>query len=445
MTDFPGLVGQERILRKSLATALVAAFIVSGSAVLIHGASADAQVFDSLRNKQKGQQQQRRQRCELQSNDGQRQYRLSNEECAAIAPVLTAITAQDWATARAAVPAAQAAARSADARYVVAQAMLHIGVGANDTAYQAQAIDALLASGGAQQSEMQALYENQLRLALEAGDTAKAERAQAQLDAMNPNDPARFIRQAQMRVRSNDFAGALALYQQAVQAARAANQPVPADWHQQMAALAFQGRLPDAGRYFREWLQAAPSANSWHDTLSIQAEAATSNALKLDIYRLMRAAGALVAERDFVQYGEVANEARVWGEVTAVLEDGLRRNLITTNAGYARERIQANSTRVTNDRASLGGERTAALAGRDAEAVLRLAEAYFGYGQYAEAAELYSAALERGADADLANTRLGAALALGGQRADAEAAFRAVRGARRELAELWLFWLSQRG
>lgn len=433
-------------MKKSFAAALAAAFIVSGSAALFGGGPAGAQVLDSLRQKQKGQQQQsRRQRCELQSTDGQRQYRLNNEECTAIAPVLQAIAAQDWAGARAALPAAQAAARSSDSRYVVAQAMLHIGVGANDPALQAQAIDAMLASGGAQESEMRPLYENQLRLALEAGDTARAEQAQARLDAMNPNDPSRFIRQAQLRVRANDFAGALALYQQAMQTAQAAGQPIPADWRQQMAALAYQGRLPDAARYFREWLQAAPNVNAWHDTLAIQAEAATSNALKLDIYRLMRAAGALLAERDFVQYAEAANDARVWGEVAAVLEDGLRRNLITSNAGYARERLQANSTRVTNDRPSLAGERSAALAGRDAEVVLRLADAYFGYGQYSEAAELYSAALERGADADLANTRLGAALALGGQRADAEAAFRAVRGVRRELAELWLFWLSQRG
>lgn len=433
-------------MRKSFATALGAALIVGGSAALLTANSADAQVFESLRNKQKGdQQQQRRQRCELQSNDGQRQYRLNNEECTAVAPVLQAIAAQDWAAARAALPAAQAAARNTDSRYVVAQAMLHIGVGTADEALQLQAIDAMIASGGAQQSEMRALYENQLRLALAAGDTAKAAQAQAQLDAMNPNDPSRFVRQAQVRIGANDFAGAIALYQQAIQATQAAGQPIPAEWRQQIAALAYQGRLPDAGRYFREWLQAAPNQNAWHDTLAIQAEAATSNALKLDIYRLMRAAGAMVAERDFIQYAEAANEARTWGEVAAVLEDGLGRNLITANAGYARERLQANSSRVTNDRPSLAGERTAALAGRDAQVVLRLADAYFGYGQYAEAAELYSAALERGADADLANTRLGAALALGGQRADAEAAFRAVRGPRRELAELWLFWLSQRG
>ena len=75
--------------------------------------------------------------------------------------------------------------------------------------------------------------------------------------------------------------------------------------------------------------------------------------------------------------------------------------------------------------------------------MLRIADAYFSYGQYAQAAELYRAALQKGADANLANTRLGAALALAGQRAEAEAAFRAVTGPRAELAQFWLLWLSQ--
>ena len=433
-------------MRKGIAAALAAAFIVSGSAALFHGAPADAQVFESLRQKQKGNQRQQPSGCALEAVEGQRQYRLSAEECTAIAPLLQAVAAQDWAAARAALPAAQAAARSADARYVAAQAMLHTGVGASDVQLQAQAIDALIASGGAEEREMRALYENQLNLALAAGDTAKAEQAQARLDAMNPNDPARFVRQAQVRIRASDWAGAIALYQQAIQATQAAGQPVPAEWRQQIAGLAYQGRLPDTMRYMREWLTAAPSVGAWHDTLAIFAERGDANtALKLDAYRLMRAAGAMTSERDYIQYAEAANEARAFGEVAAVLQEGLGRNLITANTGYAQDRLAQASGRIAGDRASLPDERRAALAGRDGQVVMRLADGYFGYGQYAEAAELYRAALERGADANVAGVRLGAALALAGRRAEAETALRAVGGPRQELAELWLLWLAQRG
>ena len=56
----------------------------------------------------------------------------------------------------------------------------------------------------------------------------------------------------------------------------------------------------------------------------------------------------------------------------------------------------------------------------------------------------YRAALQKGADANLANLRLGAALAMAGQRAEAEAALRAVTGTRADLANYWLLWLAGR-
>jgi Flp pilus assembly protein TadD len=93
----------------------------------------------------------------------------------------------------------------------------------------------------------------------------------------------------------------------------------------------------------------------------------------------------------------------------------------------------------------LAGERSSALAGSNGGAALRVGDAVYSYGDYAQAAELYRAALQKGGqDANLVNTRLGAALAMAGQRAEAETAFRSVTGPRAELAQLWLVWLSGR-
>ena len=81
----------------------------------------------------------------------------------------------------------------------------------------------------------------------------------------------------------------------------------------------------------------------------------------------------------------------------------------------------------------------------DAAAMLSAGDAHFGHGQYLPAAELYRAALQRGAaDPALVNTRLGATLALGGQRAEAEAALRLVAGPRAGLAAYWMAWLARR-
>jgi len=377
---------------------------------------------------------------------GARTYNLSRAERAALQPVLAAITARDWAAATAAMPVAEAAARGADAKYVIGQMRVQIGIGTNDRAVQSRAVDEMIASGGALPGELPALYENQLSFALAAGDAAKAARAQAQLDALNPNDPNRFIRQARARASANDAAGAIALYQQAIQATQAANQPIPVEWRQQIAGLAYQARLPQTVGYMRDWLAVAPAPALWHDSLAIYAELATAdNGLKLDIYRLMRAAGALTSERDYIQLGEAAYAVRAFAEVKAVLEEGLARNVIGTNAGFARQRLSVVNPRVAEDRTSLPAERTAALAGSDGGRALSVGDAFFGNRDYGPAAELYRAALQKGGqDAGLVNTRLGAALALAGQRAEAETAFRAVTGPRAELAQFWLLWLSTR-
>jgi tetratricopeptide (TPR) repeat protein len=198
-------------------------------------------------------------------------------------------------------------------------------------------------------------------------------------------------------------------------------------------------------RYFREWLTAAPSPNSWHDTLAIFAEQGGNTGLRLDTYRLMRGAGAMVSERDFVQYAEAANEARAYAEVAAVLQEGLSRNLITTNTAYARERIAQANQRAQAFRGIIAQERQAALAGNDAQHAIYVGDAHYGAGEYAQAVEMYRAALQKGGDAGSLNTRLGAALAMAGQRAEAETALRAVTGPRAELAQLWLLWLSSRG
>ena len=374
-----------------------------------------------------------------------RNYNLSRQEQTAFQPVIVAVTAGDWTAAAAALPAAQEAARGNDAKYLVGQIHLQIGVNTQNRALQSQGIDEMIASGGALPTEMRALYENQMEFAIAANDTAKAQRAMAELDRISPNDPTRYVRLARMRVAANDAAGAIGFYQQAMQAAQRAGQPIPAEWRQQIAGIAYRNHLPDTMRYMREWLVAAPSPALWHDTLAIYAAANPSdNGLKLDTYRLMRAAGAMNSERDFIEFSQVANEVRAFGEVQAVLQDGLTRRLITQNTAYAQERLTVTTRRVADDRGSLAEGRRAALAGNDAAAVLAMGDAYYGYGDFAPAAELYRAALQKGADAGTANIRIGAALAMAGQRAAAETAFRAVTGSRAELAQLWLLWLSTR-
>jgi len=429
-------------IRKALlvATAVGALTAPAAPALAQYGGSGSPQNMPSVPPPQ-----QPAQEGQTPATPGQRPPNLSRAEATALQPVLDAVRAANWPAATTALTTAQPAARGHDAKYLVGRLRYEIATHTNDAAMRSRAVDEMIDSGGAQPNEMPALLEEQLRTATAAGDTAKAARASAALDALNPNDPARFTRQAVARAAAGDNAGAIALYRQAIQAQTTAGQPVPQEWRQQIAAIAYRARQPQTVGYMREWLVASPSPSLWHDTIVIALELANADpSMKLDGYRLMRAAGAMNSERDFVELAEAANSARAIGEVKAVLDDGLRRNLITTNAAFARERLGDVNGRVAADQASLGGERAAANASRDALLPTRLGDSYYGYGQYAPAAELYRLAMTKGGDANTLNLRLGAALAQSGDRAGAEAAFRAVTGPRAELAQLWLLWLSSR-
>jgi tetratricopeptide (TPR) repeat protein len=129
-----------------------------------------------------------------------------------------------------------------------------------------------------------------------------------------------------------------------------------------------------------------------------------------------------------------------------VLEEGVGRGTLQAGTPWVRELSALVNGRVAEDRGAIAGLRTQAMAAANGTAARSLGDVYYGYGQYGDAAALYRTALQKGGeDSNLVNIRLGAALALAGQRAEAEAAFRAVTGPRAELAQFWLLWLSTRG
>jgi Flp pilus assembly protein TadD len=104
------------------------------------------------------------------------------------------------------------------------------------------------------------------------------------------------------------------------------------------------------------------------------------------------------------------------------------------------------TARITRERTALAGQLTQARgAAATATQTRTVADTMLSHGRYAEAAELYRLALTRtGEDPGLLNTRLGIALAMAGQNAEAETAFRASTGDYGELGALWAIWLARR-
>ncbi|MDB5692903.1 MAG: hypothetical protein JWO81_1966 [Alphaproteobacteria bacterium] len=377
----------------------------------------------------------------------QRAYKFSKEERAALQPVQAAINAKDWAKATSLLPAAQAAAQGTDAKYAVGQFELQIGIGTGDEQIQARAIDALIASGGAPAADLPALYRNQAALALKAHNPAAAEAAFNHVAELTPNDPEVLVNLARIKSEQQKPQEAAALMERAIDAKRAAGQNADETWYKYGLKLAYDNHLRAAGLKFgRGLITAYPNAVNWRDTLLVYRRLSTlDKSASIDLLRLMRASKALNGESDWFELADSLGGSGLPGEEQAVLQEGAQLNMIDPNKAAFRELLTAANARVPADKASLAGIEARALAAPSGTIALNTGDAYLGYGNYAKAVTLYRAALGKsGVDPNVINTHIGIALALSGDRAGAEAAFKAVTGPRAEVAGFWLTWLGQR-
>jgi hypothetical protein len=375
----------------------------------------------------------------------------------------TAATGVDRTAQDTALAAARARAQTPPARYAVAHYQFQIGRQRNDNAMQAQGAQAMIESGLATPEEAPGLMAYLAGRALAGRDAAAVDRAIARLVEQQPNNSAVLIDYAQytsaqlnsargpaaINIRTN----AIALFQRAFAADRAAGRVSPESWYLRGLAVAYDGTRPPTSNatfapaalaFGRELVASYPTPSNWRDALGAYRDLAGDPVLDLDIRRLMRAAGVLAGERDYMEFAAALADARLPGEARGVIDEGLQRNMVETARIAPALATRIAPRVVTADRAALPGLRTRAQAGTGA-AARAAGDNFYAYGQYADAAALYALALQKGGeDPNLVNLRLGAALAMAGRRPEAEAALRLVTGPRADLAGYWLTWLARR-
>jgi hypothetical protein len=386
----------------------------------------------------------------------QRQYALSADERVAFAPLLAAYSAAvaagaagqpaDWAAVQAVIPAAQAAAQGDDARYLLARIQLALALQSNDEALKATALDALIASPATTAEEFPRYLNARAEIAFAAEDFAAAERIYQRLLQMAPGDARVIGNLAVVRRRMGNSAGALNEILALIAAQEGADRLAEESLYRRARDSAYQARDRRALELATRLARSYPTVGNWRDAINIyRAMSNPSAALALDTMRLARVAGALAGGNDYLAFAQMLAQAGLPGEAKAVIEEGIARGDVRADGPGVAQMLASANVRITEDMRSLDrqiAEARSASGGRIARTV---GDALYGYGRYREAAELYRAALARtGEDPDLLNLRLGAALAMAGDRAGAEAAFGAVGGAPVELARLWLAWLSRR-
>jgi tetratricopeptide (TPR) repeat protein len=371
---------------------------------------------------------------------------VSNAARKEIVALQTAVNAKNTAAIPAAVAAAQAKAKTNDDRYIIAKLQLRAALDANDNNAMTQAIDAILASGSAQPPELITLYTGLGKLQYNAKAYDKAGAALEQAMKLDPNNLEAMVVLAETRNNQGRTAEGVGLIQKAIAARVAAGQKPEEAWYKRAVKLAYDAKLPSTASIAMDWVKAYPTSKNWREAIRLyQIGSGLDNSALIDSMRLARAAGALQGEADYYNYTNVLVTKGFPGEAKAVLDEGIAAKSITRGSPAIGPVYTLASARSQGDRASLAASATAAKAAADAKKAMTTAEAYYGYGDYAQAADLYRVALTKsGVDKDLANLRLGMSLLGAGDKAGATAALNAAGGSQAAVAKLWLAYLAQK-
>lgn len=364
--------------------------------------------------------------------------------------VQKALAAGDIAAAKAALPAAQAAASTDDDKYAIAGMAYQIASKSNDAAGAAAAVDAMLATGKAPPEVQTQLLTAKAQNAFNSGKFADADAAFTQLNQQKPGDPEILISLAAVKSREGQNAAALPLVDQAIQAKKAAGGQVDEDWYRRALSISYDAKMPaQTAKYGQQLADAYPRADIWRvalqtfrDTNHLDPQA------DLDTLRLMRVANALAGERDYYEYANMALNRGYPGEAKAVIDQGASSNMVE-NKSVASSKALAEikavaAPKIAADKAELPALDKKARAAADGKQALLIGDAFLGYGQFAQAADLYKVALQKGGvDTNVVNLHLGEALAQSGQKPDAVASFGKVTGANQPIAQYWAIWANK--
>lgn len=375
-------------------------------------------------------------------------FNLSKPVREAVAAAQKALAANDTATAAAQLATAKAAAATPDDNYVIGSIAYDLGRKANNMAQQLEGIDAMLASGKVDAAQQPKFYLAQGQMAYQAKQYAKAETALDQAVRLGASDPNVVALLVEAKNQNGKPAEALEALEAGIAKQSAAGQAVPNEWYGRGLGIGMGAKQKDpatqaklaasTGRIAQSWIAAYPTKSNWRDALIIYRDVNKIDPdQELDLMRLMRTAGALKGERDYMDY-VAATYLKFPGEAKAVLEEGSAAGFLNLGAGNPKELYTLVKGKIAADKASLS---KAATTGKSA---LSNGDAYLGYGDWTTAADLYRTALSKGGvDANVVNTRLGMALARAGQKDAAKQAFSQVTGPRAGLAKYWTIYLDK--
>ena len=373
-----------------------------------------------------------------------KQLKLTPKAQKAIIDLQTAVKAKNGAAIPGLLAAAQAVAKTQDDRYAIGSLQLQAAIDSNDTAGLVTAAD-VIAANGATAAETAKIYQFAAQRFGAAKQYAPASAAVDKLLAIDPNNSEAMLLKSEMLFQQKRVPDSLAALGQAIDRKKASG-AVPESWYQARVARAYDAKLPAVYGYSRSWVAAYPSPQHWRDTINIyRNQSGLDRVALIDMLRLSRATKALAGEADYTGWAQSLINRGYPAEGLALLQEGAASGSINLSSAGVAPLVTSAKTKAPGERGVLAAAGKTALTAATAKPAMLAADGSLDAGDYAQAATLYRAALGKpGVDRDLANLRLGEALAQSGDKAGATAALQAVGGTQTEIAQYWLTYLATR-
>lgn len=429
----------------ALATAIAGMTITTAAQAQYEGRQEQESIRSGSGSASSKSEEQKKAQVEADKLTTGRKLVLSKEARNVIVELQTAVNANDTATIPAKLAAAQALAKTSDDRYIIAVLQTKAATAAGDLAGMKAGIDALRASGGAENADLVSRYLNLGKRYYDAKQQDQAAAAFEAALAVDANNADSLKMLASIRDAQGRRPDAVGLMVKSIAATKAAGAKPKESDYKFAARLAYDTKSPASAQITQAWLADYPNSTNWRDGLRIYRDVnGLQGDAKIDVLRLARAANALVGDSDYYAYVNELVTKGLHNEAKAVIDDAGAKKAIDVNKTAFKQ--FAGTLAKAPSRAAINASAQAALAGGSGKAALDAGDKLYGVGAFAEAAPLYKAAVAKGGvDANLANLRLGMALARAGDKAGATAALNAVTGANAGIAKYWLIWVNAQG
>lgn len=354
------------------------------------------------------------------------------------------LAAKDWAGAKPLVDQAAGIAANDDERYIVETMRLQIASNTQDNAATAAALAALVAHPRTAAADLPRYNFFLGDIARRNKDYPSAIRHLTKARELGYENKDLNLLIAQVKVDSGDISGGVADIRAAVAAERAAGRKAPDAWFEYSIHRLYRANDRAAAvDWLVEWVRTNSTAENWRKALIVyrndngtKPTNAMERSRRLDIYRLMRATGALADQQDYFDYANSAAQIGLPWETLTVIKSGRAAGKVpASDAAFSP--IETKAAAGVKAEGSLAAVEKTATSGK---ALAGTGDAYLASGDYANAARLYRAALAKGGDAPAAevNLHLGMALAQSGDKEGAKAAFAQAQGG--QIGEISKFW-----